>query len=99
MGDLAVACARRARGSSRARTQGAACAGGTGKPEDEEPAQIIRDIRVREIARSPIQAEPADLGDQLALQPQRDQREDAQEQDDLGHGLAGGARPAPGGQA
>ena len=97
MVDSTVACARRARGSSRARTQGAACTGGTGKPEDDDPTQIIRDIRVRGIVESLIQ--PAHLGDEVALQAPRGEREDAEEQHDLGDGLAGGTIAAPGGEA
>ena len=54
MSDPAAACARGREGSSRARTQGAACAGGTGKPEDEDPTQIIRVIRVRGVVESLI---------------------------------------------
>src|SRR5690348_13471408 len=40
------ACARGRAGTSRSRTQGAACAGGTGKPEDEDPAKFMCAIRV-----------------------------------------------------
>src|SRR3954470_22787221 len=54
MGDSAVACTRGRGRPSWSRTQGEAHAGGMGEPEDADPAQVSRVIRVRGVAESPI---------------------------------------------
>src|SRR5204862_3825629 len=45
MASVRPACARGRAGTSRPRTQGEACAGGTGEPEDDGPAKFMREIR------------------------------------------------------
>jgi hypothetical protein len=49
-----AACARRRAWPSRARTQGAAFAGGKGKPEDEDMRRAKRVIRVCVVGKAVI---------------------------------------------
>jgi hypothetical protein len=54
MVDSAAAWARGRARSSRSRTQGEAFGCAKGEPEDADPAQISRAIRVREVVGSAI---------------------------------------------